>query len=209
MAVDGYVYEIVGGGSRYIGSTYSPPEFRFRTHKSASRRHLNGIGINQPVYQIVQQVDCVMNVIETITTPVKDYKTLRDRERHHIVNNPGCVNQRLPNNSADCEHNKPTHMCVDCGGTSICQHRRIKYQCVDCRGSKICEHRKQKNQCGVCTPRPCPICNKVLGSSYALQYHIRTHAQPAPARVELYPRQDEVNALDHIINGVNAIAIQA
>jgi hypothetical protein len=208
MAVNGYVYEIVGGGSRYIGSTYSPPEFRFRIHKSACRRHQNGAGVNQPVYQIIQQADCVMNIVETVTTPVKDYKTLRDRERHHILNNP-CVNQRLPNNITPCEHNKPLHMCVDCGGTSICQHRRIKYQCVDCHGAKICEHRKQKKQCGVCTPRPCPVCHKVLGSTRAFQYHMGTHAPPRPAPPLHPPPQDGINALDHIINGVNAIAIQA
>lgn len=183
--VVGYVYEIVGGGNRYVGSTYMSIYERFRAHKSAHRRHQNGNGIHQRVYDILACADVTINTLErVITADAPDPVRLRDRERFYIEALQ-CVNTNLPNNTHPCMHNKPRHLCVYCGGSSMCQHSKVKYQCVVCQGANICQHSKQRQQCKVCNPRECPICHKILGSSHGLKYHISRHAQP---KKEMLPR---------------------
>lgn len=197
----GYVYEITGGGNRYVGSTYHDPRMRLTSHKSAMRQHQRGLCSFRPIFNILSCDDVIIRTLETIQSQQPDPVLLRSRERHYIETLP-CVNKNLPNNAALCAHGKRVAICVDCRGTHICPHNKLKYQCTQCVGSNVCEHLKQRNQCKTCMPRVCDICHKVLGSIHGLSEHKKRHHQPI-----LIPIRNDIDPPNDIVNIFNQIAI--
>ncbi len=52
-----------------------------------------------------------------------------------------------------CPHNRPPHMCRECGGNAFCEHDCIRSYCIPCKGGGICEHNKRRAACMLCKPK--------------------------------------------------------
>jgi hypothetical protein len=52
-----------------------------------------------------------------------------------------------------CPHNRPPHMCRECGGNAFCEHDCLRSYCPKCMGGGCCEHGKRRSACMLCKPR--------------------------------------------------------
>ena len=139
----GKIYEIVGGGMRYIGSTVQSLERRLQKHKSNKTGYelkKPGIGWTSS-YDILDQPDCCINLL--LDYPCKSKEELRKKEGEYILSLP-CVNKVVPGrtqsellsvkretyNASAREKNKQTEICDTCNKTiTKCNMNRHKRSC--------------------------------------------------------------------------------
>lgn len=139
----GKIYEIVGGGMRYIGSTTQSLTRRLQKHKSNKTGYelkKPGIGWTS-CYDILNQPDCCINLL--LDYPCNSKEELRRKEGEYILALP-CVNKVVPGrtsselltakreiyNASAREKNKETTLCDKCNKTiTKCNMNRHKRNC--------------------------------------------------------------------------------
>jgi hypothetical protein len=87
---NGKIYEIVGGGKRYIGSTTETLPRRLSKHKANKKAHEAGKREWTSCYELLDYSDCVISLLENY--PCHSKEELRRREGDFIKELP-CINK--------------------------------------------------------------------------------------------------------------------
>lgn len=87
----------------YIGSTILPLKHRLALHKSSFKRYNQGVGTYASFYDIIENNNYVIEVVEYY--PTTDRNELLKRERYHIENNE-CINRQKKPITSDEEREK-------------------------------------------------------------------------------------------------------
>jgi Uri superfamily endonuclease len=145
---NGKIYEIVGGGKRYIGSTTEKLSRRLSRHRTNKKAYENNKREWTSCYEILDEPDCVINLI--LEYPCNSKEELRRKEGEYIksldcVNKviAGRTNEELLNEKRDeynakaRERNKEKTECASCGRTiTKCNLTRHKKICSNIKPSK-------------------------------------------------------------------------
>lgn len=87
------IYKITSGDLVYYGSTTETIERRFNKHKANKKLFTDGRNRNCSVFQIINNLDCKIELIENF--PCETKIELLERERFYILNNI-CINKNIP-----------------------------------------------------------------------------------------------------------------
>lgn len=90
---NGKIYQIVGNGLTYVGSTVNELQIRLSEHKSDFKRWEKGIQTNCTSYDCLTDPDCKIELLEAC--PCASRRELAQCERQWIET-LDCVNKRLP-----------------------------------------------------------------------------------------------------------------
>ncbi len=90
---DAKVYEITGGGKRYVGSTIQSIERRLQKHQSNKRLYEKGEGPWTACYELLDYPDCEIHLLEAYPCAGRDELRLREK---HFITTLACVNKVIP-----------------------------------------------------------------------------------------------------------------